>query len=272
MSQAHTTRYTLSADALAALEAGDPAALIGAHRPIFGGFTMEDTGDTGADTTTGDTGNDDGADTGNDDTNLDDANDDGTDDERVKRANRQAANYRTQLRESQQQVQTLTEQQAEQGQILERLRAAITGESGESAETDPTEALAAITGERDTLRDQVTELTAELLVHTLAGDNGANPVALLDSRDFTRTLHGLDPAAEDYREQVSQAIATAVEKNDRYAAQGQGPSRGGTDVSGQGSRTAGTVTQEQFNAMSYRDKTDLHRTNPALYRQLSGTA
>lgn len=274
MSQAHTTRNTLTPAALAALEAGDTAALIDSHRPLFGGWTMEaDPGtDPAADPAGTDPPADPAADPAGGDPDADPAPEDETEDERVRRANRQAANYRTQLREAQQQLQQVQEAQSANAGVLDALRKALTGESDADPEADPAEQLAGITGERDTLRGRVSELEAELLVHNLAGTNGANPTALLDSRDFTRTLHGLDASADDYSDQVSQAIADAVAKNDRYAAQGQGPSRGGADGAGSGSQTPGGVTQDQFNAMSYGERTELFRTNPALYRRLNGTA
>jgi hypothetical protein len=186
---------------------------------------------------------------------------DPTEDARVARANREAANYRTQLRAAQDQL-------TKQGETLAALAAVFNPGSNE---TDPAAQLAAITGEAEGLRSEVTSLRAEVLVHNLSPEHGANPVALLDSRGFMTTLTGLDPAAADYRDQVASAIKDAVAKNPNYAAQGQVPSRGGAPSAGQGAgQPDGAVTQEQFNAMGYTQRAELFSTNPDLYRRLAG--
>lgn len=185
-------------------------------------------------------------------------------DPRVKRANAQAAKYRTDLRTAQTQLD-------EQGKTLAALAAVF---NPGSTETDPAAQLANITTEAEGLRSTVTQLHAELLVHNLSGDHDANASALLDSRNFTTALHGLDPTADDYRDQVAAAIKAAVAANANLrATAGQGPSRGGAAGAGQGAaQPAGAVTQEQFNGMAYADRAELFRTNPDLYRRLAGTA
>jgi len=184
-------------------------------------------------------------------------------DPRVKRANAQAAKYRTDLRTAQTEL-------AEQGKTLAALAAVF---NPGSTETDPVAQLEQITTEATGLRDENAQLRSELLVFQLAGDHNANPTALLDSRAFANTLHGLDPAAEDYRTQVADAIKAAVAGNATLQTAGQGPSRGGAAGAGQGAaQPAGAVTQEQFDGMGYADRSDLFRTNPDLYRRLAGTA
>jgi hypothetical protein len=183
-------------------------------------------------------------------------------DPRVKRANSEAAKYRTERNQLQQQLE-------EQGKTLQALAAVLNPQA--NPEADPAAQLATITSEAESLRNEVTGLRAELMVHTLAGKNGGDPVALLDSRGFLSKLSGLDPAADDYSDQVAAAIKAAVTENKNLAASGQVPSRGGAPGAGQGSeQPAGAVTQEQFNAMSYQDRGQLFRTNPELYRRLAG--
>ena len=186
--------------------------------------------------------------------------DDGKD-PRVTRANAEAAKYRTQLRETQQAL-------SEQGKTLQALAAVFNPDGGD--DPDP----AALTGQVEQLTTRTAQLEAELLVHSIAGDNGGNPVALLDSRTFATTLHGLDPAADDYRDQVAAAITDAVSKNANLSTgAGQGPGRGGAAGAGQGAaQPDGAVTQEQFDAMGYDQRAELYSTNPALYRRLAGTA
>jgi hypothetical protein len=182
-------------------------------------------------------------------------------DPRVKRANAQAAAERVKRREVEQQL-------AAQGETLAKLAAVF---NPESTTEDPAQQLANITTEAESLRTETAQLRAELLVHTIAGDNGGNPVALLDSRTFTNKLHGLDPSADEYPAQVAEAIKDAVSKNASLSqTAGQGPSRGGAPGAGQGAaQPDGAVTQEQFNGMSYADRAQLFQTNPDLYRRLN---
>ena len=192
-----------------------------------------------------------------------------SDDPRVKRANAEAAKYRTSLRAQEQATADLQAKFDEQGQTLAKLAAVFNPDAGNA---DPAEQVQTITAEADKLRSRVGELEAELLVHNLAGTEGVNASRLLDSRTFTNALHGLDPAADNYRDQVADAIKEAVSKDASLSTgAGQGPSRGGVSGAGQGAAApAGAVTQEQFNAMGYAERSELYRNNPDLYRSLAG--
>lgn len=256
---------TLSSDAINALQSGDITALIAHHRRTFGGYVMEDA-------PAGDPASTDPADTDPaGDPNEDPAEDPNEDeDARVKRANRQAAQYRTQLRETQQQLQQLTEAQTANAGVLEALRAALNPGTDAGDGDDPAEVARQATERVSGLETENSTLRAQLLVHELAGDHNANPTALLDSRRFMDTLTGLDPAGDNYRDEVATAIKSAVDKNTTLRA-GQGSRRGGAEHAG-GAGGNGTVTQEQFDAMDYKSRAALFSTNPTLYRQLAGTA
>lgn len=182
------------------------------------------------------------------------------------RPERQAARYRTERNALQSQLDAATKAQADQ---LAAIAKALGLAPDETA--DPAVQVGELSGQVETLTSTVTQLNAELLVHTLAGDVQANPVALLDSRAFTTKLHGLDPSAADYREQVANAIKEAVNANANLRSKGQGPARGGAPGAGQGpANPDGAVTQEQFDAMAYAEKVALFQTNPDLYRRLTG--
>lgn len=249
--------YATPAEALAA---GDLDALFAIRRAQFGGWTMEAT-DTGGDQSTEDSADQ------TEDTTSEDAGEDT--DKRVQRANREAQRYRQELREAQTQLAAVQAAQQESATVLQALRAALTGEQG-STEPDP----AALAAEAENLRNQLAQQNAHLLVHELATDPSvaANPVALLDSRRFTDALAKIPADAPDYRDQVAQAIKDAVEANANLRANpGQAPARGGAPGAGTGSQQpAGAVTQEQFNAMGYAQRTELFSKNPDLYRRLAG--
>lgn len=143
---------------------------------------------------------------------------DKNEDPRVKRANKDAAKYRTRLRETETK---LTEATA----VLDKLRKAFGGDENE----DPTEQAEKAAGKVADLEAEKAALQAELLVTKLAPKHKANADALLDSRGFSTTLAGLDPADDDYEDQVAEAIKDAVAKNAAYRT-GQGSSRGGSEL------------------------------------------
>lgn len=192
--------------------------------PIMGGDGSEsDANDSGAD----DAGNDDGT----DDDGTDDGNEDQSEDARLQRANRQASRYRTELRESQTQLSELQAQHEQTTAVLNALRQALVPDAGDG-DGDPAVQVTELTGRIESLTTENASLRAELLVHSIAGEHGGNPVALLDSREFVAALQGLDPEGEDYRTEVAEAIKAAVSKNAAYRA-GQGSSSGGSELDGE---------------------------------------
>jgi hypothetical protein len=223
----NTTGYTPSPDVLAALEAGDIDALLAAQRARFAGFKMEAGGDAGdggdGDASGGDAGDGDGTGEGSD--GIGDGDDgDGSEDKDIAKARRQAANYRTQLRAAEK---AAADAQAAQQATLDGIAKALGLKSDEGA--DPAAQLTEATTQVASLTDQVATLTAHLLVHELAADAGANPVALLDSQRFTTALKGLDPESDTYRADVAKAIKDAADKNAAYRT-GQGSSQGGGEL------------------------------------------
>lgn len=195
--------------------------------------------------------------------------DDGTEDARVTRANRQAAQYRTQLRTQEQATADLQAKLDEQAATLSKLAAVFNPDAPQGA--DPAEALQTITAEAETLRTELAQARAELAVHNLAADNGGNPNALLDSRSFLSTLQALDASADDYQDQVAEAIKSAVASNATLSATGPGPAKGGAPGAGQGSAASGGVTQEQFDAMGLAQRNELFRTDPDTYERLAAS-
>lgn len=192
---------------------------------------------------------------------------DGEKDPRVTRANSEAARYRTERNALQQQLEkATTEQQA----MLAKLGQALGLTPDAGSEADPAAQVGTLTTQVETLTNRTQQLEAELLVHTIAPDAGANPVALLDSRSFADALGKIDPSADDYRDQVAAAIKGAVDTSPSFRAQGQVPSAGGAETAGQGAGGGAVVTAEQFAQMDYQARADLHATNPALYSQLAG--
>lgn len=110
------------------------------------------------------------------------------------------------------------------------------------------------------------ETAVELAVYRAAGEAGADPDALLDSRKFADAVANLDPADRDA---IGKAIRDAVEADQRLAAkQPTGPARGGAEFNG---APSGGVTAAQFADMSYGERTRLYESDPDTYRRLAGT-
>lgn len=111
------------------------------------------------------------------------------------------------------------------------------------------------------------QTAVELAVYRTARDAGADPDALLDSRQFAAAVADVDPSDTAA---ITAAIAAAVEVNPRLSAQQQpaGPARGGAEFSGPPSEG---VTPAQFAAMDYAKRAELYQSDPDTYRRLAGS-
>lgn len=86
----------------------------------------------------------------------------------------------------------------------------------------------------------VRQQAVELAVLRTAGSHGGNGDALLDSRSFMAKVNGLDPSAEDFAEQLGDAIKAAVEAGPQYKAPAAASPGSG---SGAGQKPAATVAR-----------------------------
>lgn len=226
MSQEHTNPFELPTHpTLLHPRTGAPLRAVGVLPsgrivwPIMGGDGSEADANDTADKT-GDSGEDADKSTETDDTDKggDDSEDDDTSDEdkRVQKANKEAQRYRTELRDLQKEQQSTKD-------LLARLTKALTGEDSMDAPADPKELASKI----DTLTETVSTQAVHLAVFSLAPAAGGNAVALLDSRSFTDSLKGLDPATD--ADKITKAIKDAVTKNAAYRLT-QGSGRGGGDI------------------------------------------
>lgn len=81
-----------------------------------------------------------------------------------------------------------------------------------------TEQLTASQAEITAERTRARQAAVELAVFKAAAAQQADGVALLDSRAFASTLDGLDPAAADFGQRVTDAITEATSRDPRYKA------------------------------------------------------
>jgi hypothetical protein len=91
----------------------------------------------------------------------------------------------------------------------------LAGEEPPTAE-QLTEQLTASKAERDAERQRARAAAVELAVFRAAAAAQVDGNALLDSRAFANTLDGLDPAATDFGQKVTDAISAAAEQNPGY--------------------------------------------------------
>ncbi|MFD6873272.1 MULTISPECIES: hypothetical protein [unclassified Streptomyces] len=113
-------------------------------------------------------------------------------------------------------------------------------------------------------QDQARQTAVQLAVYRTAAAAGADPDALLDSRQFAAALADVDPADTDA---VTTAIKAAVLANPRLGAKITGPPVAGREFN---SAPPQGVTTDQFAAMDYAARAELFQTDPTTYRRLAG--
>lgn len=79
-----------------------------------------------------------------------------------------------------------------------------------------TEQLNSTRAERDAEQQRARQTAVELAVFRQAAAQQVDGNALLDSRAFVTALDGLDPAAADFNQRVTEAINVAAERNPLY--------------------------------------------------------
>ncbi|MFD4305055.1 hypothetical protein ACFWRY_20340 [Streptomyces albidoflavus] len=94
---------------------------------------------------------------------------------------------------------------------------------------------------------------------------GADVARLLDSASFTAAVAQVDPTDTAA---VTETIKNAVAAQPWLSTVPQTPGKGGADFTDPG---PGAVTAEQFAAMSYAERVDLHQSDPETYRRLAGS-
>lgn len=79
----------------------------------------------------------------------------------------------------------------------------------------------ALTSELSTAHDNAQQAQSELAVYKAAAQSGADPDALLDSRRFMARISDLDPTADDYADQITQAVTDAAMAHPKPARTGK---------------------------------------------------
>jgi hypothetical protein len=154
------------------------------------------------------------------------------------RGKRQAAEKTTTALQKQ-----LDEMQAAQAKQMDALAKAMglktddEPPSPEQVATDFGEKLKAAQTEIETERKRGDEREAawrdasiQLAVYLGADDHDANAKALLDSASFLKKVAGLDPADANFTDQIGEAIAAAVERNDRLRKPRKAADRSGGEM------------------------------------------
>lgn len=84
-------------------------------------------------------------------------------------------------------------------------------------------------------------------------------------------LAKLDPSAADYQTSVNTRVKALVDADPIFKATPGGTTKSGAESFG-GAGGPETVTQDVFDKMTIQEQTNLFRTNPDLFRRLSGQA
>lgn len=106
----------------------------------------------------------------------------------------------------------LAKKAEQQDRILKLLAEKAGVQIDDGAPPDPNK----LAADLERARADAKQKAVELAVYRTAGKAGADADALLDSRAFQKAVADLDPAADDFAEQVTAAIGTVVEANPRY--------------------------------------------------------
>ncbi|MEV5537451.1 hypothetical protein AB0L13_11375 [Saccharopolyspora shandongensis] len=141
----------------------------------------------------------------------------------VEKLRGEAAQYRTQLQEAEQR------QQSQLDAIAQAL--GLKTEEGEAPDVEK------VTEQLTAAQAEARQHALDLAVYRAAGRHGADPDALLDSREFARQVADLDPADGGFADALAAAITGAVEANSKLVASAPAAPRSGGQIAG------GTVAQ-----------------------------
>ncbi|GAB2918653.1 hypothetical protein [Nonomuraea fastidiosa] len=171
----------------------------------------------------------------------------------IRETRAEAAEFRSQLREAQKAAEQAKGPSAEeitqqvQADFAQRLGKALGLIGEEQVELTPEQIIEQLTAERDMTAKERDEERArhrrallELVVHRTGLALGADPDALLDSRSFLKKVRDLDVDADDFVQQLREAIELAVNENPKFKAgslAGPPPRSGGEFAGGPGGRS-----------------------------------
>lgn len=123
---------------------------------------------------------------------------------------------------------------------------------------DPATLLAQVEADRASALEDAAATKRELAVVRSAEKHDAKVDELLDSRDFSKKLAGLDPTADDFATQVETLIKATVDGNPVKFKRVQMPAgTGHQEPTGEGA--GAQLTREQFAALSPEERLKAHR-------------
>ena len=115
----------------------------------------------------------------------------------------------------------VTEIEQGQADFMKKMAALFGVETDDEKPPTPEELAKQLAEEQNRTKasdDRARQTQVELAVYKTAGKHGGDPDALLDSRSFANAIAKLDPAADDFADQIGKAVKTAVDGNSKLAA------------------------------------------------------
>ena len=109
----------------------------------------------------------------------------------------------------------------DQAAFMKKVASAFGLEADEEKPPTPEELAKQLAEEQNRTKasdDRARQTAVELAVYKTAGKHGGDPDALLDSRQFATAIAKLDPAGDDFSDEVGKAVKAAVEANGKLAA------------------------------------------------------
>lgn len=115
----------------------------------------------------------------------------------------------------------VTEIEQGQADFMKKMAALFGVETDDEKPPTPEELAKQLAEEQNRTKasdDRARQTQVELAVYKTAGKHGGDPDALLDSRSFANAIAKLDPAADDFADQIGKAVKAAVDGNSKLAA------------------------------------------------------
>jgi len=137
--------------------------------------------------------------------------------------------------------------------------------SAADADTPTVETLTATLAQKD---EAIRDAQFELAVFKYAAENKLDAGKITNSRSFFNATKDLNPSEDGFADKLTAAVNAEVTKDSSLRL---GAGRSGAETHGGAGDQQNTITQEQFDAMSVEELTNLYRTNKPEYDRLSAS-
>lgn len=173
--------------------------------------------------------------------------------EYVEKLRKESGNYRTKAKELEDAVAAA---KADSDALVQQIGKAfgfVTDD--ESEQSDANKIVEQLTSERDSLQSRLRNQSERIALTDAAKTHGADTDILIPYLKGTGALDDIDPAADDYADQVSNVVQDAVASNPKLAAQAA-DKRSGVDTTNTNTETVRKLSREDLSRLASEGKWD----------------